>query len=714
MSLIPNPPNPPTTKHDKAPHQCTPPPPPPKVRFERTLIAGNQLIRQLDGWIHRFLPEEHNPLAQTGRAANLALIVAVATGILLLIWYSPSHLSAYSSIQAIEGRTMGGWVRTLHRYSSDLTMLLLLVHAGRMFFQRKFTGARCRAWVTGVILMMLVWFIGWTGYWLVWDQPAQQVAVSSMHFLDAMPIFGEPMSRQFLADRMVPSLLFFVIFFLHMLLPLGIAAGLVMHLSRLNRVRLLPNRWLSLSLITGMAFAAWLIPAPLDAPAEMAVKAEQFTVDAWYLTSLALGLRFQSAGLWIGLGLAAILAAFPWLLSRRTHTTTSPHENKPITPWQTVVHTKRCHACTQCVQDCPFDAVSMIPRDDAKFFATTAWVDPDRCVGCAVCVGSCDSEAMNLTWFDVRTEETRILNALDQHREFYGEAWLALIAGDIDGGPAHFNKQRWQQDLPEYHIEFVPTASWVRPRFIEKALRTGTRGVIIIRDPSTESAARDGNQWILHRLTGERAPAFRPHRAGDNKDNWLVVDFNHGNRNTLRNTASSFRNTPPINNPSPTNRHPFIPAFAGITLGILLIAATVAPSHLKVINPASPQPELIFSFRALGEMQITAELDPDEQAKRPIHMRGRSTEKPRRQPIQVSLTIDGVSQHRSYTAKGIANDGPAIDEWREPLNQGPREITIEINPGPNSETLHWNSTIHAKHRRLHVITYSPNDGFIVE
>ncbi|HYH41566.1 MAG TPA: cytochrome b N-terminal domain-containing protein, partial [Burkholderiales bacterium] len=272
----------------------------------------------LDGFIARWLPHESNPLAQAGAAANFALTVAIASGVALLVWYSPSLQFAYDSVSAMTGGTAGGWVRAVHRYSSDLAMLFVLVHAARIFFARKFSGTRWLPWVSGVGLIALVWFIGWTGYWLVWDQPAQQVAVTSMRLLDALPIFGEPLGRLYVADRMVPSLLFFVVFFLHMLLPLAIAVGLAVHLVRVSRAKLFPNWKLAVGLLAGLAIAAWLVPAPLDARAQMALKAPSFTVDAWYLTPLAFALRFQHAGLWVALfGTTAVAAAVPWLLGRR-------------------------------------------------------------------------------------------------------------------------------------------------------------------------------------------------------------------------------------------------------------------------------------------------------------------------------------------------------------------------------------------------------------
>jgi quinol-cytochrome oxidoreductase complex cytochrome b subunit len=694
-----------------------PPPPVRGVRFEGPLVAGERALAKFDGWMSRRVPEDVNPLAQTGRAANLALLVAVATGILLLIWYTPSVEHAYSSLESIRGRTAGGLVRAMHRYSSDLTMLLLFVHATRMLFARKFTGARRLPWVTGVLLLALVWFIGWTGYWLVWDRPAQQVAVGSMQFLDALPIFGEPMTRQFLADRLVPSLLFFVIFFFHMLLPLGIAAGLVMHLSRLNRVRLLPNRWLAGSLVAGLVVAAVAVPAPLDEPAAMAVKAEAFTVDAWYLAPLALTLRFQGAGLWLCVALVAGFAAVPWLLGRRIRKETVERDPaQAVTPWQTVVRQTRCHACTQCVRDCPFDAVEMIARSDGKPFATRAWVDPDRCVGCGVCVGSCDSEAMSFTWPDVLAEEARIEAGLRRARERDGESWLALVAADIEGGSARFRQDRWQRDLPGYVVAGVPTASWVRTKFVEKVLREGAKGVLVVRDARLEAAARDGNRWIADRLAGTRKPSFRPKRAGGANENaWRVVDFNPADRAGLRAEAREFRGAPPTAKPTSARRPgkaAAVLAAPGLALG--LIAASVAPSHLRVTNPAPPDPELIFSFNVLGEMQEIAEPDAEANQQKPVHMRGRSTEKPRRQPVSVRITVDGVTGERTFEAKGISDDGPAIGDWHRTLSPGPRSVAIEIDRGPQSEPLKWSGTIDAAPRRRHVITYTPADGFVVE
>ena len=125
----------------------------------------------------------------------------------------------------VTAAAVGQLVRSLHRTSSDACMLFTLLHLLRMLLGRRVTGARWLAWVTGVALLGVLWFVGWIGYWLVWDQRAQQVAVGTARLVDALPIFADPFGRSLISDATVQPLLFFVILFVHMLLPLAMGAS---------------------------------------------------------------------------------------------------------------------------------------------------------------------------------------------------------------------------------------------------------------------------------------------------------------------------------------------------------------------------------------------------------------------------------------------------------------------------------------------------------
>ena len=91
------------------------------------------------------------------------------------------------------------------------------------------------------------------------------------------------MSRSFLTNGSVPSLLFFLIFFAHMLLPLSIGIGLWMHLMRVNRARLLTGGAMTLWIVGSLLVVSALLPATSASPAEMTVKVQRFTIDWWYL-----------------------------------------------------------------------------------------------------------------------------------------------------------------------------------------------------------------------------------------------------------------------------------------------------------------------------------------------------------------------------------------------------------------------------------------------
>ena len=124
----------------------------PKVRGHAVLARLENLWLRLDRIAESLLPSALNPFGQLGAVANTCLIAAVVSGIGLLLGYTPSVSQAYNSLERLRtGSWPGQWVRSLHRYSSDGCILFILLHAARIVSQRRFTGARWLAWVTGIL-----------------------------------------------------------------------------------------------------------------------------------------------------------------------------------------------------------------------------------------------------------------------------------------------------------------------------------------------------------------------------------------------------------------------------------------------------------------------------------------------------------------------------------------------------------------------------------
>ena len=705
-------------------------PPPPPVRAARLFAAGDRLGTRLDTLLERWLPRELNPLAQLGPAANAMLLLATLSGVLLLVWYSPSVQSAWHSLADLGPRSAGGLMRSVHRYSSDLTMLLVLAHAARTFLARKFADARWLAWVSGLALLGLVWFIGWTGYWLVWDVRAQLLAVDTMKAVDVLPVFGEPMLRLFTSDATVPSLLFFVVFFLHMVLPLGIAGGLCLHLARLSRSRLLPDWRLTAWLAGAVAAAALIYPATNAAVAQMAVKPAALTMDWWFLWPLTVTARLSGGGLWLAAFLAAAgLATVPWWLARR----------RPRAVYQATVNVSRCFSCTLCSHDCPFGAITMVPRTDGKPFPSQAQIDPGRCIGCGVCAGACDTQGIGLAWFDAQqvTRELEIFVLAEVARG--APPALALVCAQSDGGWELFDPVAWARRLPGYSVRPIPCAGWVEPKLVERLIGKGAAAVLIVGCGSSEAFCKEGNQWLPARLDGSRAPAFRPNRADPRKV--AHVNFDPLRPRLLTEAAARLRQLQPdpptaetwrvgacaapslvggmpqaaARQSQETARNGLKSWLVGVAVTLITLAALLGASDAPFRNPAPDGPEFVFTFRAYGEWvsgAAAARLDPALD-KRPVHMRNNQPAKRTRSPVIVQVAVDGRIQEHVYRPKGFKSDGASVGELRVPLTPGAHRITVRVatNPDPAATRQTWSAEVDARPRRLSVLSLDASHGF---
>ncbi|HEX6134665.1 MAG TPA: cytochrome b N-terminal domain-containing protein [Longimicrobiales bacterium] len=448
-----------------------------------------RLLARVDGWANRVYSARWNPLYHSGAIAIAMLIVLLITGLYLLIFYRIG--APYESVLRInEQAWTGRWIRGLHRFASDAAVIAAVVHAFRMYAQRRTWGPRALAWVSGLFLVGIVFASGWTGYVLVWDAHAQLLAAEGARFLDALPIFSEPIGRSFVGESEVPSAFFFLNLFAHIALPIGMGALVWVHVARLARPVLLPTRPVLYGTVAVLVLLALAWPLRMAAPADLLRLPQDVPTDWFFGFWLPLTQRLPAWSVWAGgLILAGAATAIPWWTRPRAAALTAPAE----------VDERTCTGCEQCVLDCPYDAIEMIAREDRsgeERSGKVARVKADLCTSCGVCIGSCPPMAIGpaATGRDQLAEVRQFLA-----RQRPGGRDVVIVG-------CTWSAARKEAERTGAKFLGVQCVGAMHTSTVERLLRAGAGGVLVVGCAEHDGRTREGVTWTGQRLFhGRRA-----------------------------------------------------------------------------------------------------------------------------------------------------------------------------------------------------------------
>lgn len=671
-------------------------------RLER---AFSLLTRLTSSAVHPAL----DPFRQTAAVADLLFIIATISGVLLLFWYSPSVDGAYSSTAAMSiasGAWFSGCIRSVHRYSSDACVLFVVLHALQVFSARRFTGSRWLAWVSGLVLLGLLWLDGWLGYWLAWDERGKQVAKASAALVDVLPIFSDPLSRGFLTERGIESLLFFIVFFMHMLIPFGIGVALWIHICRLNRPAFLPTRRLSVLVTIVLVGLSVLVPATSAERAQMDVITRSTPIDWFFMAPVVLLNHMSVAAVWIGgLIIGAVLASLPFLLVRRR-------------PAVSQIVDSRCSGCAQCFEDCPYEAISMVPSAGKP--KPIAEVDPARCVGCGICVGSCERAAVVFGREPVTSVYSKLDGWLKSAAAEGERPAVAFLCAESAARSIHVDVDTGRSpELPGYRVLTVPCSGWVPPVMAHRVLRNGACGVLISGCNPGEAFYRLGGEWTRLRMAGTRHPGSRaPMDDEAVRERIRYVAFNPAATGDLISEAGLFYTRLTSGGSMDAFKNPLWQRLRSrlIQGGVVALLCVVvwALSSIDVPLAGSDNPVLVVSFKHPGAIIEAAEAESDDSDRLP-HMRGAAGTRRTRAPVRMQIWIDGelVREHE-YPPHGLFGDGSSVAIERILLTAGRHQVRVRINDTANPDV--WP---HVEERdaqfsanRIKVIQFDRVSGFV--
>lgn len=421
------------------------------------------------------------------------LLVLIVTGLYLLVFYRVS--APWASVERlVSDPWLGRWIRSLHRFSSDVMVIAVVVHAFRMFAQSRSWGPRALAWVSGVVLLVLMFVSGWTGYVIVWDTFGARLAVEGARLLDALPILSEPVRRIFSGERPIPGAFFFINLFLHVAIPLGVAAGLWLHVSRLARPALLPPRRLTYALVGLLTALAIVWPAPLPPEADPFVQVTSVPIDFVYSFWLPWSEQLPEWAGWSAAGLVFVAAvAVPRFMRRAREGPWSP----------SFVDERLCTGCNQCPQDCPWEAIAMQPRTDDRP-TLVARVNPVLCVSCGICAGSCAPMGVGPALRTGRDQVSIIRDLVHDGMNAREPRIVAMVCANTPGD------HRVALDRAGATVHLLTCTGNLHTTSIELALRGGAAGVMVFSCPPRDCRGREGPKWLEQRVYHDREAELQP------------------------------------------------------------------------------------------------------------------------------------------------------------------------------------------------------------
>ncbi len=126
-----------------------------------------------------------------GMLSTFMFLVETITGLILMVYYTPSPDHAYyDMINILSNVNFGKFMRDMHRLGAELMVIAVSLHMVRVYFTGAYKHPRQFTWLTGVVLLLLTLFLSFSGYLLPWDQLAYWAVTIGTSMAEAAPLVG--------------------------------------------------------------------------------------------------------------------------------------------------------------------------------------------------------------------------------------------------------------------------------------------------------------------------------------------------------------------------------------------------------------------------------------------------------------------------------------------------------------------------------------------
>lgn len=172
------------------------------------------------GWLYVF-----------GSLTLTAFLVQVISGIALATQYVPTPESARDSLAQINTVPMGAFLRGAHFFGASAMVLFVSLHMARVFLTASYKFPREMNWISGVLLLVLVFGFAFTGQLLRFDSDGFWTVIVGSEFVSRIPLIGRRAAEFVLAGETVGGTTLSRFYALHILvLPLLLGLLVALHL----------------------------------------------------------------------------------------------------------------------------------------------------------------------------------------------------------------------------------------------------------------------------------------------------------------------------------------------------------------------------------------------------------------------------------------------------------------------------------------------------
>ncbi len=172
-----------------------------------------------------------------GSLLGFYFVLQLVTGVLLTSYYNADTAFAFHSVIEMTSQTKYGInIRYMHANGASIIFILLYLHIARGLYFRSYVFAKRWAWISGLIIFILMMATAFIGYVLPWGQMSFWGVTVITNLLTVVPYIGNDIHVWLMAGYSISSTTLARFYALHVIIPLLIAGLICVHIFIVHKV----------------------------------------------------------------------------------------------------------------------------------------------------------------------------------------------------------------------------------------------------------------------------------------------------------------------------------------------------------------------------------------------------------------------------------------------------------------------------------------------